>query len=472
MLREQAKLITRISFVINLLVIVAAAILAYLLWVRFQPGLNLAGHYAWTLLIILPVWLYLLSRYQIFSSLRFLGPLELCQRLGTVHLWGGTILAAAIFFIDRLAFSRGLYATFLICSFLALVILHLARRLFLGFLRRRGMNFRRLLIVDDGDCNCSRRFVELIQAHADWGLRLEGYLQSGRLPPQQQICGYPVLGRIDDLLDVCKRNTVDEVIFCLPLTRFAEAEEHIAALQEMGTTTRMVLDLSDVGRSRHELSMFHDELPILTFHTKSLDAQQLFLKRILDLIGAAVGLIIAGAMFPFIVLAIKLDSKGPVFFGQDRIGLNGRIFKCWKFRSMTVDAEQRKHELNERNEMRGAIFKISDDPRITRVGRFLRKSSLDEFPQFWNVLKGDMSLVGTRPPTPDEVANYENWHRRRISIKPGITGLWQVSGRNLISDFDEIVRLDIRYIESWNLLLDIRILLKTLWVLLARHGAS
>lgn len=472
MLREQAKLITRISFVINLLVIVAATFLAYFLWTRFQSGLYPAGHYAWTLLVILPVWLYLLNRFQIFSSLRLIGPLELCRRLGIVHLWGGTILAAAIFFVDRLAFSRGLYATFLLCSFLSLAALHLARRLFLGVLRRRGMNYRRLLIVDDGDCSCSRRFVELVSEHTDWGLRLEGYVQTDRLPPQQQICGYPVLGRIDDLLDVCKRNTVDEVVFCLPMARFAEVEEQIIALQEMGTTTRMVLDLSDVGRSRQELSMFHNELPILTLHTKSLDAQQLFLKRMLDVIGAVVGLILLGVIFPLAALAIKLDSRGPIFFGQDRIGLNGRIFKCWKFRSMTVDAEQRKLELNERNEMRGAIFKISDDPRITRVGRFLRKSSLDEFPQFWNVLKGDMSLVGTRPPTPDEVANYENWHRRRISIKPGLTGLWQVSGRNLISDFDEIVRLDIRYIENWNLLLDIRILLKTVWVLLARRGAS
>jgi lipopolysaccharide/colanic/teichoic acid biosynthesis glycosyltransferase len=182
-------------------------------------------------------------------------------------------------------------------------------------------------------------------------------------------------------------------------------------------------------------------------------------------------LVVTAFLVPFIALAIKLESKGPVLFSQERIGLNGRIFRCWKFRSMLVDAEAQKAKLLERNEMKGAMFKIADDPRVTKVGRILRKSSLDELPQFWNVFKGEMSLVGTRPPTPDEVADYENWHRRRISIKPGMTGLWQVSGRNRISDFDEIVRLDIRYIEKWNLWLDVKILLKTFRVLLAGRGA-
>src|SRR6185369_6771664 len=158
-------------------------------------------------------------------------------------------------------------------------------------------------------------------------------------------------------------------------------------------------------------------------------------------------------------------------FSQLRMGENGRMFRCWKLRSMYMDAEARKQELMARNEMKGAMFKIADDPRVTKVGEFIRKSSIDELPQFWNVFKGEMSLVGTRPPTPDEVKSYENWHRKRISIKPGITGLWQVSGRNMIQDFDEVVRLDIRYIEEWSLWLDIKILFKTVWVVFARTGA-
>jgi lipopolysaccharide/colanic/teichoic acid biosynthesis glycosyltransferase len=183
------------------------------------------------------------------------------------------------------------------------------------------------------------------------------------------------------------------------------------------------------------------------------------------------GLLLLGMMFPLIAIAIKLESPGPIFFIQHRVGENGRLFNIWKFRSMFLDAEERKQGLMAQNELKGPVFKIKNDPRITRVGSFLRRSSLDEFPQFWNVLKGDMSLVGTRPPTPGEVAIYENWHLRRVSIKPGLTGLWQVSGRNKIQDFNDIVNLDLAYIDSWNPLLDIKILLKTVPAVLRTDGS-
>ncbi|MGB4598591.1 MAG: exopolysaccharide biosynthesis polyprenyl glycosylphosphotransferase, partial [Trichlorobacter sp.] len=216
----------------------------------------------------------------------------------------------------------------------------------------------------------------------------------------------------------------------------------------------------------------HDTLPMLTFYSKAFSASQLLAKRCLDIAGALIGLLLLGLMLPLVGLAIKLESPGPIFFGQLRLGEQGRPFRCWKLRSMVVDAEQRKQGLIAHNEMQGQMFKIKDDPRVTRVGRFIRKTSIDEFPQFWNVLKGEMSLVGTRPPTPDEVANYEDWHHKRISIRPGITGLWQVSGRNQIQDFDEVARLDIRYVENWSIWLDIKILCQTLWVVTLGRGAS
>ncbi|HXV20818.1 MAG TPA: sugar transferase, partial [Desulfuromonadales bacterium] len=211
--------------------------------------------------------------------------------------------------------------------------------------------------------------------------------------------------------------------------------------------------------------------PILTYHTKSLDAQQLLAKRVLDVVGALVGLLVTGLLLPFIALAIKLNSPGSVFFAQKRVGEGGRIFCCWKFRTMDDGAEKKKRKLLDRNEMSGAIFKIRNDPRVTRVGKFLRRTSLDELPQFWNVLKGEMSLVGTRPPTRSEVRKYQNWHRRRISIKPGLTGMWQVSGRNAIEDFDEIVRLDLYYIDNWSLWLDLKLILKTIKVVLTQRGS-
>ncbi len=210
---------------------------------------------------------------------------------------------------------------------------------------------------------------------------------------------------------------------------------------------------------------------MVTYYGKPFVVGQLFLKRCLDVAGALAGLGLTVFLFPFIALAIRLDSPGPLFFRQVRVGESGRLFTCWKFRSMYRDAERQQKELIPLNEMSGALFKIRNDPRVTRVGRFLRRMSLDELPQFWNVLRGEMSLVGTRPPTPEEVAGYGYKHRKRICIKPGITGLWQVSGRNDIRDFDEVVRLDIEYIDQWSLWLDIKILMKTVRVLVARSGA-
>jgi lipopolysaccharide/colanic/teichoic acid biosynthesis glycosyltransferase len=176
-------------------------------------------------------------------------------------------------------------------------------------------------------------------------------------------------------------------------------------------------------------------------------------------------------MYPIIGLAIKLDSPGPVLFKQKRVGQNGRIFHLCKFRSMYIDAEEQKEHLSAQNEMQGAMFKIQHDPRVTRVGKWLRKTSLDEFPQFVNVLKGEMSLVGTRPPTPDEVERYRPEHLRRISAKPGITGLWQISGRNKITDFEQVVELDCKYLDRWRFYDDIKILLRTVYVVMQRKGA-
>ena len=222
---------------------------------------------------------------------------------------------------------------------------------------------------------------------------------------------------------------------------------------------------------KKEVGLLHGEVPLLTFRSVSVDADQLFYKRCLDIVGATVGLAMTACVFPLIAIAVKLESPGPLLFGQTRVRENGRTFTCWKFRSMYQDAEARKQELMHLNEMDGAIFKMKNDPRVTKVGAFLRKTSLDELPQFWNVLKGEMSLVGTRPPTPAEVAGYLNWQRKRICMKPGITGLWQVSGRNSITDFDDVVKLDLEHIETWSLATDIRLILRTIKVVFFREGA-
>ena len=199
---------------------------------------------------------------------------------------------------------------------------------------------------------------------------------------------------------------------------------------------------------------------------------QIVIKRFMDICGGLVGMFFFGLAMLIFGPLIKIDSKGPILFKQQRIGKNGRVFEIYKFRSMYIDAEERKAELMEHNEMQGQMFKMKNDPRITRIGKILRKTSIDELPQFYNVLKGDMSLVGTRPPTVDEFNNYEPYQRKRISIKPGITGMWQVSGRSSITDFDDIVKLDCEYIDNWSVSKDIKILIKTVWVVLFGRGAE
>ncbi|MBR5127754.1 MAG: sugar transferase, partial [Roseburia sp.] len=200
--------------------------------------------------------------------------------------------------------------------------------------------------------------------------------------------------------------------------------------------------------------------------------RQLFIKRCMDIVGSLVGLLITGIAFLIFAPIIKKQSPGPIFFSQTRVGKNGRQFKIYKFRSMYTDAEERKKELMEQNKMQGLMFKMDDDPRIFPIGKFMRKFSIDELPQFWNVLKGDMSLVGTRPPTLDEFAQYEAHHCARLGNKPGLTGMWQVSGRSKITDFEEVVSLDTAYISNWNLAMDVRILFKTVKVVLLGRGAE
>jgi exopolysaccharide biosynthesis polyprenyl glycosylphosphotransferase len=196
------------------------------------------------------------------------------------------------------------------------------------------------------------------------------------------------------------------------------------------------------------------------------------LKRFIDIIGAIVGLIVSAPIILLVAVPLLLESRGGLFFKQQRVGRNGRLFYMYKLRSMYADAEQRKKEFEEKNHMQGLMFKMDNDPRITKVGRFIRKFSIDELPQFYNVLRGDMSLVGTRPPTLDEFEQYSSHHKRRLSMRPGITGLWQVSGRSQIEDFEEVVRLDCQYIDNWSPSLDIKILFKTLGVVFTGRGAQ
>ena len=274
-----------------------------------------------------------------------------------------------------------------------------------------------------------------------------------------------------DIDEYMKRQDIDEALLSLPNSSREYISSLLKTLQSMGIVAHVAansLGLSEEAKQVGELGNYR----VLTYGTRIFTPAELFIKRAMDICGGLTGLLITGILSIFVVPAICLESPGPAIFKQIRVGKNGRKFAIYKFRSMYMDAEERKRELMEKNEMNGLMFKIKDDPRITRTGRFIRKTSIDEFPQFLNVLKGDMSLVGTRPPTVDEFEQYEEHHKRRLSLKPGITGMWQVSGRSDIQDFEDVVRMDLEYIDNWSVWLDIKILIQTVFVVFSHKGAS
>lgn len=286
----------------------------------------------------------------------------------------------------------------------------------------------------------------------------------------------PVIATDSRFLDWIRSAPLDEIFINLPFNDSDDVAEIIKEIESMGITVHVNLPTFEKIINNSEYNNFSCDTiigyPMATVSASSHDSQSLAVKRIFDIAGALIGCLISVPIILITAIPLLIESPGPLFFKQKRIGKNGRTFNMYKLRSMYVDAEARKQELMEKNKMNGLMFKMDDDPRITKVGKFIRKFSIDELPQFFNVLKGDMSLIGTRPPTLDEFEQYKSRHKRRLSMRPGITGMWQVSGRSNIEDFEEIVQLDCQYIDSWSIWLDAKILLKTIKVVLKHEGAE
>lgn len=290
------------------------------------------------------------------------------------------------------------------------------------------------------------------------------------------IDGVPVVANLDNLMGWIRTASLDEVYINLPSGHEQEVAQYIEELEDMGIVVNINVPSLEKILLESKFNNINCEIkgdvPMAIFSPIVHNRTALIVKRAIDIIGGLVGSIISLPIILITAIPLLIESPGPLIFKQQRIGKNGRIFNIYKIRSMYVDAEERKKALMEQNKMDGFMFKMDNDPRITKVGKFIRKTSIDELPQFWNVLKGDMSLVGTRPPTIDEFEQYESHHKRRLSLNPGITGLWQVSGRSDIQDFEEVVKLDCTYIDNWSLWLDIKILFKTVGVVLTHKGAE
>ncbi|MCR4792412.1 MAG: sugar transferase [Lachnospiraceae bacterium] len=375
----------------------------------------------------------------------------------------GLVLVLA-FWVGRAVVRFRFFAVFIICEYLMLLLSAYMMR---TVLRKRKGDLSRTLLV--GSKEMYEKVLHYLR-HNNMNVDVIGYVSENADIPETDKT--PYLGVIDDLEEIIHQNSIDQVFFIQHRAQPVNYEMYVSLCLEMGLITRVIERPYHIPHASSTVLSI-GPYPTLTYHNVVMNVYAKVIKRFMDIAGSIFGIIVFAIPMLIVAIVIKLDSKGPVIFKQERVGLNGRHFKMYKFRSMVVDAEARKKELESQNNVSGGLmFKIKDDPRITRVGKFIRKTSIDELPQLFNVLAGTMSLVGTRPPTVDEVEKYDTRHWRRLSIKPGITGMWQTSGRSEITDFEEVVSLDKQYIDNWSIWLDIKIIFKTVFqVFLKRKGA-
>ncbi len=416
------------------------------------------------LIVVLIVWMILLRLFRNYSYLHARTRISLFRiyiNLIPVQIIGLAVVAGVLFFLRDTQVSRTFLILFSVINYLLLAFSKQAFLVYFYRLQRGDRYTRNALVI--GHRRAVTQFVETARNTPELLFKItveEDFIRRA----DEKLSKEEREQLFDDILEYVSRNVVDEVVLAYNDIRLADLTPLVSGCNHMGLMVNVVMDFTELDYIKSEIDSI-GPFNIVSFQSYDFSPVQRLFKHLVDYFLGGIGTLIFLVMLPFVALAIKIDAPGPIFFIQPRKGKNGRDFNVIKFRTMYVDAEERKLGLMEQNEMKGHMFKMKDDPRITRVGRFLRNTSLDEFPQFVNVLKGDMSIVGTRPPTEAEYQAYEAHHRRRLSVQPGITGMWQVSGRNRIDDFEEVVKLDTWYIDHWSIWLDLRIISKTFLVL-------
>lgn len=415
--------------------------------------------------VALCIWHICFQLVGLYETKRFGRPLEECIDILKATSLGTCVISA----ISSLIYT-GLFKSYFIIAFwgLAAVLTILTRmtmRLILLVLRYKGRNIRYIVIL--GSNERAQRFAEKIGAHKEMGYKVLGFVdkecKAGRME---------LMADFDHFSEVLDRHVVDEVVVALPMQSFYHEISGVMTLcQEQGVKVRFIMDmLIDLSNTKSTIE-YLDDVPFLTLYMGPHDGFLLRIKRGIDTMISCLALILLAPLFVIIGILIKIDSRGPIFFVQERVGYNKRRFPFYKFRTMISDAEKRQADIEHLNEAGGPVFKIKNDPRVTKLGNILRKTSIDELPQLLNVLKGEMSLVGPRPlPVRDYKRFEKNWQKRRLSVRPGITCLWQIQGRSELS-FDKWIELDMEYIDQWSLLLDLKILVKTIPAVFKGSGA-
>jgi exopolysaccharide biosynthesis polyprenyl glycosylphosphotransferase len=384
----------------------------------------------------------------------------------------GTTLAVAVLVMIFYLFRPGVTSrALLFYAWAAIIVLLSAARLVGRWAaarrRRRGIGIARVLVVGAG--HIGKMVMQQMAGRPGLGYALAGFCDDVFWSQQAPFGRFQCLGAVADLPRVLRTHSIDEIVIALPSAEHQRILEIVALCERSGVDFRLVPDMFDLTLGTLEVDHLAG-IPLIGRRESALQGFNLALKRLIDLAVSGLVLLVFAPVMLLVAILVKLDSRGPLLHPQERVGAGGRVFRIYKIRSMHVDAEQRLGALRDRNEAGGPIFKMKDDPRRTRVGRFIRKFSLDEVPQLWNVLVGDFSLVGPRAPIPREVEQYDDLHRRRLEVTPGLTGLWQVSGRSDLP-FDEMVMLDLYYIENWSIWLDLKIILQTIPAMLSGRGA-
>ncbi len=469
MLKQQDRLIHKIAIAGDAAIVAISFVSAFALRDDFDASfLNVMppfAEYLPAMVLVIPLWIALLMMFGAYNSMRDKSFGRVFWTIFEASLLAILVFAATAFLLKFNLLSR----TFVLLFFGLTVSLLTMSKLFvleiLRSFRRRGLNFRSMLIVGSGPR--ARGFAETVESHPDWGFKILGFIDEEEMLGRA-VGSARVIGAFDDLARILDENVVDEVVFVMPRKWLDKLEKSIQICEKVGVKATISIDFFDTAIAKPVIKEL-DGWPLLTFDSTPNDFLLLSLKRSLDLIGSGLGLAILSPLFLLIGLIIKISAPGPVFFRQIRCGVNGRTFEILKFRTMIVDAEKKLAELQKHNELEGPVFKIRNDPRITAIGRLLRKTSLDELPQLINVLKGDMSLVGPRPPIPSEVERYERWQRRRLSMRPGITCIHEVVARNN-KDFNVWMKMDLEYIDNWHFNLDLKILARTVLAVVRGTG--
>ncbi len=430
----------------------------------FQVDLWAYGPFAVAMLIILPI----SFRFSgVYPYRRGRSLIEETYTIATATTAGVMILIIASLFFRPLLYSRLIFFYTAVLVTLLLGTSRFVIQVAFVHLRRYGVGVKRMLLVGAGDVG--RMVLRTVAARPDFGYQLIGFLDDNPAKGFTDIGPYKALGPVENLSQVLESQLVDTVVICLPWQSHRMIQRLLRTCETSHIRAQVVPDLFQVTKNQVYVEELNG-IPLISTRELSIQGWNLLIKRASDLVlGTLLGLV-SLPVWLLIVVAIKLDSRGPVLYSQIRVGKNGVHFRCYKFRSMVEGADSLRPDLGDLNESSGPLFKMRNDPRRTRVGRMIRRFSLDELPQLINVMRGEMSLVGPRPNLPGEVEQYQEWHRRRLLVSPGITGLWQVSGRSDLT-FDEMVLLDIYYVENWNLAMDLGILLRSIPAVLRGRGA-